>query len=249
MIGNGSTRALPKPRMEQYAEIIAALKLRTSNKKGRHLSTQRAIEILEDHGVETPDGLIRAPKGALSRATVDRFMKVSGYDLARVIRPVAAVRFQAKRSNELWHFDISPSDLKQVKAPLWLAEPAGCPQYSAADPMQQSTENRLKSSVFSCVSINIYLYVIDKYFYTKRCAMGLSIKDSRTETAVRKLAEMKKISMTDAVRIAVENEIIHLRQELPLVDKLRAIGDKFLKQGEPTGELADKAFFDKLGGE
>jgi len=79
--------------------------------------------------------------------------------------------------------------------------------------------------------------------------MALSIKDSRTETAVRKLAEMKKISMTDAIRIAVESEIFHLRQELPLVDKLRAIGDQFMKQGKPTGELADKAFFDKLGGE
>ncbi|EHS51712.1 transposase, partial [Rhizobium sp. PDO1-076] len=54
-------------------------------------------------------------------------MKANGYDLARVIQPVAAVRFQAKRSNELWHFDMSPSDLKQVKAPLWLAEGRGRP--------------------------------------------------------------------------------------------------------------------------
>ncbi len=38
----------------------------------------------------------------------------------RVVRPVAAVRFQAKRSNELWHFDMNLSDLKQVEAPLWI---------------------------------------------------------------------------------------------------------------------------------
>ena len=31
--------------MERYAEIIAALKIRTSNKKGRHLSTARAIQL------------------------------------------------------------------------------------------------------------------------------------------------------------------------------------------------------------
>ena len=42
-------------------------------------------------------------------------------------RPSAAVRFRARRSNELWHFDMSPSDLKQVKAPLWAEEGRGKP--------------------------------------------------------------------------------------------------------------------------
>lgn len=60
---HGSTRTLPKAQMERYAEIIAALKLRTSNKKGRHLSTRRAIEFLEGDGVETPDGLVQVAKG------------------------------------------------------------------------------------------------------------------------------------------------------------------------------------------
>jgi hypothetical protein len=123
----GTTRALPTADMERYAEIIAALKLRTLNKKGRHLSTRKAIELLEEDGVETPDGLVRATKGLLSRATVDRFMRQAGYDLARITRPIAAVRFQAKRSNEMWHFDMSPSDLKQVKAPLWIDERRGKP--------------------------------------------------------------------------------------------------------------------------
>ena len=40
---HGSTRAVPGAGMERYAEIVAALKIRTSNKKGRHLSTARAI--------------------------------------------------------------------------------------------------------------------------------------------------------------------------------------------------------------
>ncbi|KAA6187768.1 hypothetical protein F2Q65_00555 [Thiohalocapsa marina] len=30
-----------------------------------------------------------------------------------------AVRFQAGRSNDCWHFDLSPSDLKHVKRPAW----------------------------------------------------------------------------------------------------------------------------------
>ena len=41
--------------MERYAEIVAALKIRTTNKKGRDLSTARAIRLLEEDGVETPD--------------------------------------------------------------------------------------------------------------------------------------------------------------------------------------------------
>ncbi len=40
-----------------YCELIAAIKVRTSNKKGRHLSTGEAIRLIEEFGVETPDGL------------------------------------------------------------------------------------------------------------------------------------------------------------------------------------------------
>jgi hypothetical protein len=72
-------------------------------------------------------GLVRAPLGLLKRATVDRVLRASGLDYARVTRPVAAVRFQAKRSNELWQFDMSPSDLKQVEAPLWIERSRGKP--------------------------------------------------------------------------------------------------------------------------
>ena len=124
---HGSTRAAPAAAMERYAEIIAALKIRTSNKKGRHLSTARAIRLLEEDGVETPEGLVRAPVGLLKRPTIDRLLRASGLDYARVTSPVAAVRFQAKRSNELWQFDMSPSDLKQVEAPLWIEHGRGKP--------------------------------------------------------------------------------------------------------------------------
>jgi hypothetical protein len=48
--------------MEYYCELIAAIKVRTSNKKGRHLSTGEAIRLIEEFGVETPDGLVRAQK-------------------------------------------------------------------------------------------------------------------------------------------------------------------------------------------
>ncbi len=38
----GSPRVMPKVELERYCELVAALKVRTSNKKGRHLSTGNA---------------------------------------------------------------------------------------------------------------------------------------------------------------------------------------------------------------
>ncbi len=76
------------------------------------------------------------PTGMLSRTTVNRYLREWGYDHVRMTREPAAVRFQAKRSNEMWQFDLSPSDLKQVNAPLWIEPGRGNPTlmlYSVVD--------------------------------------------------------------------------------------------------------------------
>ena len=65
----GKPRKLSMAEMERYCEIVAALKIRTSNRKGRHLSTVRAIALMEAHGVETPDGLVY---GATIKVGVER---------------------------------------------------------------------------------------------------------------------------------------------------------------------------------
>lgn len=57
----GMPRVLPSDQMERYCELIAAIKMRTSNRKGRHLSTVESIRLLEKFGIETPEGLVRAP--------------------------------------------------------------------------------------------------------------------------------------------------------------------------------------------
>jgi hypothetical protein len=44
-----------------------------------------------------------------------------------LIRQPPAVRFQAEFSNACWQFDMSPSDLKQVEAPLWIEPERGAP--------------------------------------------------------------------------------------------------------------------------
>lgn len=46
---HGKPRVLQQAELERYCELIAALKLRTTNKQGRHLSTCRAIGLLEDY--------------------------------------------------------------------------------------------------------------------------------------------------------------------------------------------------------
>ena len=132
----GVPRVLPPAELERYCELIAALKIRTRNQKGRHLSTVQAIRLLEEHGVETPEGLVRAPPAVLTRTTVNRHLKQSGFDYVTLTRPPPAVRFQAPHSNDCWHFDLSPSDLKQVQRPAWFEEGRGHPLlmlYSVVD--------------------------------------------------------------------------------------------------------------------
>jgi len=123
----GSPRVLPKVELERYCELIAALKLRTTNKQGRHLSTQRAIEILEQYGVETSQGLMRAPQGVLHKTTINLYVRQWHLDHPRLTRQPPAVRFEAEQSNECWQFDMSPSDLKHIETPDWIDPSKGTP--------------------------------------------------------------------------------------------------------------------------
>ncbi len=132
----GKPRVLPKAELEHYCELIAALKLRTTNKKGRHVSTRRAIELMEKYGLETPQGLICVPPGLLSASTVNYYLSYWKLDQPRLTRQPPAVRFQAEFSNACWQFDMSPSELKHVKAPLWIDPSRGAPTlmlYSIVD--------------------------------------------------------------------------------------------------------------------
>ena len=116
----GTPRVMPAAEIERWCEIIAAMKVRTTNRKGRHLSTVRILQLLVEHGVETPDGLQKLTPGRLTASTINRHMRRLGYDHDRMTRQPPAVRFQAEQSNALWHFDMSPSDLKQLPTPPWI---------------------------------------------------------------------------------------------------------------------------------
>jgi hypothetical protein len=116
----GTPRVMPAAEIERWCEIIAAMKVRTTNRKGRHLSTVRILQLLVEHGVETPNGLQKLAPGRLTASTINRHMRRLGYDHDRMTRQPPAVRFQAEQSNALWHFDMSPSDLKQLAVPPWI---------------------------------------------------------------------------------------------------------------------------------
>src|SRR5215510_2087008 len=123
----GVPRVLPPGDLTRYLELIATVKLRTTNGKGRYLSTGEAIRLLEDYGLETPEGRVQAPKGVLKTATVNRYLQRWGLDWRMLRREPPAVRFQAQHSNELWQFEISPSDLKLLKDPAWIEASRGQP--------------------------------------------------------------------------------------------------------------------------
>ncbi len=123
----GTPRVLSREAMEHYCELIAAVKVRTMNQKGRCLSTGETIRLLEEFGVETPEGLVKVEPGVLKLSTVNRYLLRWNYDKTTWTRQPAAVRFQAEHSNECWQFDLSPSDLKQIKEPPWLRADRAAP--------------------------------------------------------------------------------------------------------------------------
>lgn len=132
----GQPQVMEKKTLLQYCEVIAALKVRTSNGQGRHLSTSQAIRLLEEHGINTSDGHLKAPPGLLKKTTVNRYLSEWGYEREKLSRQPPAVRFEAEYSNQCWHFDLSSSDLKRLKNAVELEPGRGKPLlmlYSAVD--------------------------------------------------------------------------------------------------------------------
>lgn len=115
-LDKNTPRVVSRSDMLLYCRVIAALKLRTSNKKNKHLSTQQCIKILENYGVETAEGFVISPKGLLKKTTINRYLKNWGYDPTSMKVEPAVVRFEAENSNDCWQFDFTPSDLKKISA-------------------------------------------------------------------------------------------------------------------------------------
>ena len=77
--------------------------------------------------------------------------------------------------------------------------------------------------------------------------MALNIRNEVVNHLAEKLAARKQINKTDAVRIALENELRRLDEAVPLRDRLRPLQQRVLSR-PATGLEADKAFYDELSG-
>lgn len=60
--------------MGRYCQVIAALKIRTTDDKGLHLSTKDNIRILEESGAKTLDRTIGNPKNLLKISIISRYL-------------------------------------------------------------------------------------------------------------------------------------------------------------------------------
>ncbi len=76
--------------------------------------------------------------------------------------------------------------------------------------------------------------------------MAFSIKDKVTDAKVRELARLRGKGLTETIREAVEKELRSARRPQPLAARLQIIGQRY-SRFPPTGEKADKAFYDDLG--
>jgi transposase InsO family protein len=107
-------RKISKEEMIRYCELIAALKIRSTNRKGKQLSTPRAIDILEKHGIDVEGTRVIAPKGLLTKPTINRYLKRLGLTSKNFRCEPVVKRFQARYSNECWQLDFTPSELKYL---------------------------------------------------------------------------------------------------------------------------------------
>ena len=79
--------------------------------------------------------------------------------------------------------------------------------------------------------------------------MAFHVKDAATDDAVRQLAKLKRKTLTETIREAVEHEYARVRSEIPLIERLKPIQEELKSLSKPGGLPADKAFFDELSGE
>ncbi len=74
--------------------------------------------------------------------------------------------------------------------------------------------------------------------------MPLHIKDKAATDAVRRLARVRSLTLTEAVRVACEEALSRDERSRPVAERLHEIHQR-LRAFEPTGLKADKAFFDR----
>lgn len=78
--------------------------------------------------------------------------------------------------------------------------------------------------------------------------MPLNIRSEQVNQLAQTLAKRTRMSKTDAVKAALENELRRLDQRTPLREQLRRLQARVLAR-PTTGHEADKALYDELSGQ
>jgi antitoxin VapB len=78
--------------------------------------------------------------------------------------------------------------------------------------------------------------------------MPLNIRNEEVNRLAKKLAARKRLNKTEAVKLALQNELRRMDEAMPLRERLRPLQKRVLAR-PATGQEADKAFYDELSGD
>ncbi|MGF6230620.1 antitoxin VapB [Inquilinus ginsengisoli] len=78
--------------------------------------------------------------------------------------------------------------------------------------------------------------------------MPFHTRDAETDELVRELARRRQIGLTEAVKLAVRNELCREDEAVPLQDRIAKLRAEVLSR-PATCLVADKRFFDELSGD
>lgn len=78
--------------------------------------------------------------------------------------------------------------------------------------------------------------------------MPLNIRNEAVNQLAEQLAARTHLNKTEAVKLALENELRRIDQAKPLRERLRPLQERILAR-PATGQSADKAFYDEFSGD
>jgi antitoxin VapB len=77
----------------------------------------------------------------------------------------------------------------------------------------------------------------------------LSIRDPRAAELAKRLAAQRKSTMTEAIVVALENELKREREKVPLPDRLAQLAEKARRLAGPQGREVPKDEIDEIWGQ
>jgi antitoxin VapB len=77
--------------------------------------------------------------------------------------------------------------------------------------------------------------------------VAFHVRDPRADALVRQLAKKHGIGLTEAIKLAIAEQLRREEAAVPLADRIALLRAQVLRR-PPTGLEGDKAFYDDLSG-